>query len=1289
MLFAAMTSLPLMAQTAPATTTASEASSEPSSDESTIVLSPFEVSATEDTGYMAATTLAGNRLNTDIRDLGNAVSVVTSRFLKDIGATDNETLLQYTVGTEVGSIYGNFAGAGNGAVLDEGQNGGRAFINPSQNTRVRGLTAADNTRDYFLTDIPWDSYNVDRVDLQRGPNSILFGQGSPAGIINSGTKQAKFTNANEVTLRYGSYGSQRATIDLNHVLLPDELAIRFASVYDDEEFQQKPAYALDKRVYGAMRWEPKFMKKGSARTVIKANFEAGSINSNRPRSLPPIDRITPWFQTGTYAGNVVISDPNNPSLKIAVPKTFPNLNKGTFNGFQLQDDNTGRANHGQERPSINGGVDVGLPNPGYQPWIGNFGQQFGGPLAFFNADGTSANQAGGAYTIWEINDNNKQGGLKSDGTIDGSIGGYAFNRPGAIDTMANYARKAGLPLGDFGIYKDASLTDPSIFDFYNHLIDGPNKKEWNNFRAYNFSLAQTFFNDQAGFELVYNNEFDKNGQVGILSGEKVALNIDINSVYSDGTAHGTGAPLDPDTNPAGNEPFADGTPNPNVGRPFISDSSQFASNSTVSNRESSRLTGFVRHDFTKDAAQGTVWARALGSHTITGLYAQDVLKRDSRQWQRYGSDLDYEDMMRKNGAPNKFNDNFFTPNTYLYLGPSLIDRDSAVGANIPAVSGIATVTSGTVRIYDSTWNAPDVDPAAYWHNDYYPLKDAHGNVVTTGDSTQSEIPANYVGFRNVPYNVIDSEAKEGNRDTLTTSARLTKSRLLSRAFVWQGHFWDNSIVGTFGVRKDIARSWAVSKDVNNGGLPDGHINLDPDVYKLPDASSDPLEVTSHSYSIVTHLNQLPGLSKFADRLPIQVSLFYNKSTDFQPESSRVNLFGEQIAAPEGKTIDKGILLETRDGKYSLKINQYETSVKNASTSQLQGAYFIGASQAWGGNWANNFEYKWTNSAATGSVAGTPQATDPTQGNFTQVNYGQANKVNLDLTNGGSETLEEADAREVAAIAAWRTWQKQVATDFPKFYDAWSLHFDDKGINSDNPDNSLSYSTPNGFTPTEDSTSKGYEIEFSAVPVKNWRLTLNAAKTTARRYNVGGAELAKFAAAYEKALKTTAAGDLRIWWGGAGNETTLYQWNLNVGSELKQLALQSGTDAPEVREWRVNAITNYDFDHGLLKGVNVGGGIRYQSSVIIGYPASLDPNDPTELTFDVAHPYKGPAETNFDFWIGYSRPITKHIDWNLQLNVRNAFVGNELIPITTQPDGTPASYRIRPSQTWQLTSTFRF
>lgn len=155
--------------------------------EETVVLSPFEVSSSQDHGYMATSSLAGTRINTNLSDVGAAISVVTSEFLRDTGATDNRTLLQYTAGTEVGSIQGNFINARSG-----NQDEGSTFTSPNTNTRVRGLTAADNTRNFFLTDIPWESYATDRVDIQRGPNSILFGMGSPAGIINTSTKTALY-----------------------------------------------------------------------------------------------------------------------------------------------------------------------------------------------------------------------------------------------------------------------------------------------------------------------------------------------------------------------------------------------------------------------------------------------------------------------------------------------------------------------------------------------------------------------------------------------------------------------------------------------------------------------------------------------------------------------------------------------------------------------------------------------------------------------------------------------------------------------------------------------------------------------------------------------------------------------------------------------------------------------------------------------------------------------------------------------------------------------------------------
>ena len=91
-------------------------------DDDTVTLTPFEVTTNKDTGYQATDTLAGTRIRTDLRDVGSAISVVTKEFLKDIGATDSGTLLQYTTNTEVAGTRGTYSGLGNGTSVDESGN---------------------------------------------------------------------------------------------------------------------------------------------------------------------------------------------------------------------------------------------------------------------------------------------------------------------------------------------------------------------------------------------------------------------------------------------------------------------------------------------------------------------------------------------------------------------------------------------------------------------------------------------------------------------------------------------------------------------------------------------------------------------------------------------------------------------------------------------------------------------------------------------------------------------------------------------------------------------------------------------------------------------------------------------------------------------------------------------------------------------------------------------------------------------------------------------------------------
>jgi outer membrane receptor protein involved in Fe transport len=415
---------PLVAQTTTPNNT-------PPQDEA-IVLSPFEVNAGDDRGYQATQTLAGTRIRTDLKDVGSAIQVITKEFMRDIGATGNATLLQYTTNAEVAGTRGTYAGLGNGTSVDESV----TLRSPGGAQRVRGLASADNTRDFFVTDIPWDGYNVDRIDIQRGPNSILFGLGSPAGIVNASLNGASFRTGGNVEYRLGSYGSQRGSLDVNQVLIKDVLAIRIDGLWNHQEFQQKPAYEDDKRVYGALRFDPKLFKREDFHTSIKLKYENGDIQANRPRNVPPQDSITPWFRP-------VNLDPNN--LMGGMGK------QAAVNGYQL----------GSAAATT------------FSPWAGGVANQQQ-PLWFIDGASNQLYRIYGGFV--------NTGALTNAGVPQGSGTNLTGQRYAdvftALGSFNGYANNAKLTNSQYGQYRNMSLTDPTVFDFYNNLIDGPTKNEW-------------------------------------------------------------------------------------------------------------------------------------------------------------------------------------------------------------------------------------------------------------------------------------------------------------------------------------------------------------------------------------------------------------------------------------------------------------------------------------------------------------------------------------------------------------------------------------------------------------------------------------------------------------------------------------------------------------------------------------------------------------------------------------------------------------------------------------------
>src|SRR6185369_17105996 len=213
--------------------------------EETVQLSPFQVAAGTDRGYQALNTLSGTRLNSKLEDLGASITVVTKEQMLDLAALDINDVFRYEASTEGIDNYTSFNRNRSGGINDQVQS------EPQTANRIRGVGAAGQSNAGANTawgnfasnsKIPFDLYNVDAVEISRGPNSNLFGLGGASGTVNIVPTQANIERRSfGTTLRFDDWGGHRESFNFNTPLLPGKLAVRLAGVNESKGFTRKPA----------------------------------------------------------------------------------------------------------------------------------------------------------------------------------------------------------------------------------------------------------------------------------------------------------------------------------------------------------------------------------------------------------------------------------------------------------------------------------------------------------------------------------------------------------------------------------------------------------------------------------------------------------------------------------------------------------------------------------------------------------------------------------------------------------------------------------------------------------------------------------------------------------------------------------------------------------------------------------------------------------------------------------------------------------------------------------------
>lgn len=266
-----------------ATVASAQAQSPAAPDRSEVVeMSPFTVQDTQDVGYLASTTLAGSRLRTPLKDVAAQISVFTPELMSDLGLTNLEEALLYSTNAD---SYLEWSPGG-----DVGSNRG---VWQLDNTNVaRGLGALTTMREFFPTNFATDSYNTERLTVASGPNSILFGLGSPAGVADTSLKRALFRHRFSAGARVDNFEGWRTELDVNQLLIKDRLALRMAALRNNNRTFRPGTNDRNDRLYGTVTLQP------WSRTTLRVSGEWIRRDASRAAMVLPRDWITPWWDAG-------------------------------------------------------------------------------------------------------------------------------------------------------------------------------------------------------------------------------------------------------------------------------------------------------------------------------------------------------------------------------------------------------------------------------------------------------------------------------------------------------------------------------------------------------------------------------------------------------------------------------------------------------------------------------------------------------------------------------------------------------------------------------------------------------------------------------------------------------------------------------------------------------------------------------------------------------------------------------------------------------------------------------
>lgn len=230
-----------------------------------------------ETRYTVPDAITATKTDTPIMETPSSINVITRENLDDRQVFQIGEVFDYTSGVsgQTGSGRSPFS---NALII-------RGFSN-----RENGGLGAFYYRDGFrMAGIPLSIANLDRLELLKGPATVLYGQAEPGGLVNAVYKRPQSTPYYSLEQRFGSYDFYQTNVDATGPLTEDDtLLYRFNLSYIDEgsfrEFLENNLLS----VAPSLTWNI------NDRAQLTAQFEYSKTEWNFPVGIPAIgDRPAP------------------------------------------------------------------------------------------------------------------------------------------------------------------------------------------------------------------------------------------------------------------------------------------------------------------------------------------------------------------------------------------------------------------------------------------------------------------------------------------------------------------------------------------------------------------------------------------------------------------------------------------------------------------------------------------------------------------------------------------------------------------------------------------------------------------------------------------------------------------------------------------------------------------------------------------------------------------------------------------------------------------------------------